>query len=134
MRIYKLFLASIVALIIANWIWSYNPRVSELNDLLSKNIELINYPYKFKVISVENGRAIMSSPRSPEVSVLIFISIIKPELEGMNPDSPEVIAVQKELAEIQSKAKKIILNQDDINSVSWEIDKLWFADHGVSVW
>jgi Cu/Ag efflux protein CusF len=73
----------------------------------------------------------MSSPRSAQVSVLKFLSIVKPELRNMDSDSPEVIAAQKELAKLQSKAKKIILMQADVNQVVWRIDKSWFASYGV---
>jgi hypothetical protein len=128
---YNLFLITIVVAFIGNWIWNYNPRVGELNDLLSEDVELANYPYQFSVIELKDGNAIMSSPRSAQVSVLKFLSIVKPELRNMDSDSPEVIAAQKELAKLQSKAKKIILMQADVNQVVWRIDKSWFASYGV---
>ncbi|WP_069471528.1 hypothetical protein [Candidatus Marithrix sp. Canyon 246] len=128
---YNLFLITIVVAFIGNWIWNYNPRVGELNDLLSEDVELANYPYQFTVIELKDGNAIMSSPRSAQVSVLKFLSIVKPELRHKDSDSPEVIAAQKELANLQSKAKKFILMQADVNRVNWQIDKSWFASYGV---
>lgn len=130
---YNLFLISIVIAFIGNWIWNYDPRVSEFNDLLSENVELANYPYQFRVIELKDGNAIMSSPRSAQVSVLKFLSIVKPELRHKDSDSPEVIAAQKELASFQSKAKKLILMQTDVNRVTWKIDKSWFAGYGIYV-
>jgi hypothetical protein len=112
---------------------NYDPRVSELNDLLSQETELSRYPYQFKVIELDKGTAVMSSPRSPQVSVLKFLSIIKPELRRKNPDSPEVIAAQEELAYHQQKAKKIVLSQPDVNQVRWELDKGWFAGYGIYI-
>ncbi len=128
---YNLFLITIAVAFIGNWIWNYNPRVGELNDLLSEDVELANYPYQFTVMELKDGNAIMSSPRSAQVSVLKFLSIVKPELRNMDSDSPEVIAAQKELAKLQSKAKKLILMQADVNRVSWKIDKSWFSSYGV---
>jgi len=128
---YNLFLITIAVAFIGNWIWNYNPRVGELNDLLSEDVELANYPYQFTVMELKDGNAIMSSPRSAQVSVLKFLSIVKPELRNMDSDSPEVIAAQKELAKLQSKAKKLILIQADVNRVSWKIDKSWFSSYGV---
>ena len=128
---YNLFLITIVVAFIGNWIWNYNPRVGDLNDLLSEDVELANYPYQFCVIELKDGNAVMSSPRSAQVSVLKFLSIVKPELRNKDSDSPEVIAAQKELAKLQSKAKKLILMQADVNRISWKIDKSWFASYGV---
>lgn len=130
---YNLFLLSIVIAFIGYWIWNYDPRVSELNDLLSDDVELANYPYQFRVMELKDGNAIMSSPRSAQVSVLKFLSIVKPELRHKDSDSPEVIAAQKELANLQAKAKKLILKQADVNQVSWKIDKSWFAGYGIYV-
>lgn len=130
---YTLFLVSLAIAILAYWAWNYDPRVSELNDLLSQETELSSYPYQFKVIELHKGTAVMSSPRSPQMSVLKFLSIIKPELPRKNPDSPEVIAAQKELAHHQQKAKKMVLSQPDVNQIRWELDKGWFAGYGIYV-
>lgn len=129
---YTLFLIALAIAILAYWGFNYDPRVSELNTLLSQDSELSDYPYKFKVFELDNGTAVMSTPRSPQVSVLKFLSIIKPTL-SKNSDSPEVIAAQKELAHLQQKAKKIVLSQPDINQVRWQLDKSWFANYGIII-
>ncbi len=129
---YKLFLISLAIAILAYWGFNYDPRVSELNDLLSQDSELSNYPYKFKVFELDKGTAVMSTPRSPQVSVLKFLSIIKPTL-SKNADNPEVIAAQKELANLQQKAKKMVLSQADVNQVRWQLDKSWFANYGIII-
>ncbi|OAD20762.1 conserved hypothetical protein, secreted [Candidatus Thiomargarita nelsonii] len=130
---YTLFIISLAIALLAYWAWNYDPRVSELNDLLSQDSELSNYPYQFKVIELDEGTAVMSSPRSAQVSVLKFLSIIKPELHRKNSDSPEVIAAQKELAHHQQKAKKMVLSQPDVKQIRWELDKGWFAGYGIYV-
>ena len=129
---YNLFLISLAIAILAYWGFNYDPRVSELNDLLSQDSELKDYPYQFKVFELDKGTAVMSTPRSPQMSVLKFLSIIKPRL-SKNPDSPEVIAAQKELANIQQKAKKMVLSQADVKYVRWQLDKSWFANYGIYV-
>ena len=130
---YTLFLITLAITILAYWVWNYDPRVNELNSILSQDNELNNYPYQFKVIELKNGTAVMSSPRSAKVSVFKFLSIIKPNLPRNNSNNPKVIAAQKELAYNQQKAKKIILSQSDIEQVSWKLDKNWFASYGIYV-
>jgi len=129
---YTLFFISLTIAILAYWGLNYDPRVSELNDLLSQDSELRDYPYQFKVFELNQGTAVMSTPRSPQVSVLKFLSIIKPTL-SKNPDSPEVIAAQKELANLQQKANKMVLSQADVNQVRWQLDKSWFANYGIYI-
>ncbi|RKZ40625.1 MAG: hypothetical protein DRQ49_07785 [Gammaproteobacteria bacterium] len=130
---YTLFLVTLAIAILAYWAWNYDPRVSELNSLLSQDSELGSYPYQFKVIELNNGMAVISSPRSAQVSVLKFLSIIKPNLPRNDTNHPEVIAAQKELAHHQQKAKKMVLSQPDVNQVNWELDKSWFAGYGIYV-
>ncbi len=130
---YTFFLIILAITVLGYWALNYDPRVNELNAFLSQDAELSNYPYQFKVIELEEGKAVMSSPRSPQVSVLRFLSIIKPELSRNNPDSPALIAAQKELANLQQKAKKMILSQADVHQIRWELDKSWFASYGVYV-
>ncbi len=129
---YNLFLISLAIAILAYWGFNYDPRVSELNDLLSQDSELKDYPYQFKVFELDNGTAVMSSPRSSQVSVFKFLSIIKPTLSN-DSNSPEVIAAQKELAHYQKKAKKMVLSQPDVKHIRWQLDKSWFANYGVYV-
>jgi hypothetical protein len=129
---YKLFLLSLAIAILAYWFFNYDPRVNELNDLLSQDSELSDYPYQFKVFELDNGTAVMSSPRSSQVSVFKFLSIIKPTLSN-NSNNPEVIAAEKELAHIQQKAKKMVLSQPDVNQVRWQLDKSWFANYGIII-
>lgn len=115
------------------WFLKQNPALNHLNAALKSDAVLQTYPYTFRTIKIENGVATLTSPRSPQVSVLQFLQIVKPHLDTNNPDSPTMIAAQKELAQVQEKAAEIVKAQPGIKDVEWEIDRSWYASHGVTV-
>lgn len=119
--------------LLTTWFLVNSPRVSELNNMLSAHTELANYPYPFRVLAIDGETAVMSSPRSPQSSVLQALKIIKPGLNVRDSNSAAVIAAQKELAELQFLAKDLVLAQPDISDVRWELDKGWLRDHGAIV-
>ncbi len=86
------------ALLLGLWfVWGavHDPRVSELNGMLAMNEKLRNYPYRFRVFELNEGVAIMSSPRSARSSVLQALKIIDPGLNVSDPNKADVIAAQK---------------------------------------
>ncbi len=115
------------------WFLKQDPAINNMNAVLKTDAELQAYPYQFRAMKVENGIATLSSPRSPQVSVLQFFQIAKPALDTSNPDSPAMIAAQKELAHVQEKAGKLAKAQAGITEVQWEIDRSWYASHGLIV-
>lgn len=115
------------------WFLRQDPALNQLNDSLRNDPELSAYPYQFRVMKLENGIATLSSPRSPQVSVLQFFNIAFPKLDTSNPDSPEMIAAQKALAHVQEKAGKLAKQQPGIQDITWEIDKSWYSSHGLLV-
>jgi hypothetical protein len=115
------------------WFLKQDPILNQLNAALKADPALQAYPYQFHTLKVENGVATLGSPRSPEVSVLQFFNIAKPNLDTSNPDSPTMIAAQKELAQVQEKAAKLAKAQPGIKDVQWEIDRNWYASHGLIV-
>ncbi len=112
------------------WSSTHDPRVDELNDMLMLDEELAAYPYHFRVFELENGVAVMSSPRSPQSSVLQALKIIAPEMSVADPNRPEVIAAQKKLAGLQMKARKLVIAQPDVDEVQWRLDRGWLKAHG----
>lgn len=118
-------------LVVAAWLPSLNPRVWELNDLLENDPQLSNYPYQFRVQFIKGKMAHITSPRSPKVPAVRFLAIIFPNLSGKSDNNPDVIQAQKELGAIQSRAKKLILDQPDISKVRWVIDQSWYSQHGI---
>lgn len=115
------------------WLMVNSPRVGELNDMLAANTELAAYPYPFRVLTIEGETAVMSSPRSPESSVLQALRIIRPDVSVADPNSAAVIALQKELAELQFLAKDLVLAQPDIEKIRWELDVSWLRENGAIV-
>ncbi len=114
------------------WMFSQNPRVSELNQLLKQDRELINYPYFFEVVDVKGTTATMLTPRSAKASALRSLRFMFPHLVYENDDSEAMLNAQVELARIQYKAANIIKAEHDIESIEWELDTWWLQGHGVS--
>lgn len=117
----------------ATWLVNNSPRVGQINEMLASNAELAAYPYPFRVLALEGETAVMSSPRSPQSSVLQALKIIYPNMSFSDPNSQAVIDVQKELAQLQFKAKDLVLAQPDVSEVRWELDKSWLRSHGAIV-
>jgi hypothetical protein len=130
-RNYLIILGSIAAIIIIAWLATLSPRVWELNGLLEDDPQLSAYPYRFEVLSLDNGVATLTTPRSPQVPAVRFLGILYPQLANRRDNDPDVIAAQKELAEHQGRAKELILAQPDVDRVQWQIDTAWYAEHGV---
>jgi hypothetical protein len=115
------------------WFLKQDPALNQLNATLKADPALQAYPYAFHTLKIENGVATLTTPRSPEVSVLQFLKIAQPQLDTSNPDSPEMIAAQKALSSVQEKAAKLAKAQAGITAVEWEIDRSWYASHGLIV-
>lgn len=130
----QLLLVAVAFLTVAAiWFLKQDPTLNRLNATLQADAELSAYPYPFRVIAVEETTAVMSSPRSAQVSVLQFFKITRPELDMQNPDSPTYIKAQKQLAQVQEKAGKLIKAQPEINDIRWEIDRHWYAQRGLII-
>ena len=76
------------------WLLSLDFRVSELNSLLAADQKLSGYPYQFRVLSLEDGTAAMTSPRSASVPVVQFLTAVFPALRNLPMDDPAVMAAQ----------------------------------------
>lgn len=115
------------------WFLKQDSAVNQLNATLQADPALQAYPYAFHTLKIENGVATLTTPRSLEVSVLQFLKIAQPHLDTSNPDSPEMIAAQKALAAVQERAAELAKAQTGITAVAWEIDRNWYASHGLIV-
>lgn len=115
------------------WFLKQDPQLNQLKAVLQNDSELQAYPYHVHIMKIEDGVVTLSSPRSAEVSVLQFLQIAFPNLDTSNPDSPSMIAAQKQLAHIQEKSAKLIRAQPGIKDTQWEIDRDWYANHGLIV-
>lgn len=124
-----LLIAGAVALVW--WMSGLDSRVGQLNDLLQADPQLAAYPYQFRVLSLDDGVAEMSSPRSAQVPVVQFLRIVYPELGHTSVTDDAMMAAQDRLASLQSHAGKLVAGQPDVQSIRWSIDKKWYAYHGV---
>jgi len=132
-RNYLIGLGVVAGIILLAWIASWNPRVGEIDALLEQDPLVAAYPYRFRVLSLENGVAGVSTPRSFEVPVVRFLGIIRPELRGKAQDAPELMQAQADLVEVQKRVEAIVRGQPDVKRVRWVLDRQWYADHGINL-
>lgn len=130
-RNYSIALGLICLAIFVIWLANIDFRVSELNDLLEDDQMLADYPYQFRVISLNNGVAELSSPRSAAMPAIKFLGIIYPELKGSTAQDPNMITAQKDLADHQMHAKNLILEQPDVIRTRWVLDRDWYSERGI---
>ncbi len=132
-KIYAGFLGGFTLLGFAIWLATLDLRLGEIDDLLQRDHEIASYPYRFHALEIHGTTAIISSPRSTSVPAVRFLGIIRPGLANKSEQDPDLIAAQKELGELQSKVRKLVLSRKDIDDVRWKIDKEWYSDHGVMI-
>ncbi|MES9830381.1 MAG: hypothetical protein ABW201_19160 [Candidatus Thiodiazotropha sp.] len=130
-KIYAAVLASICFGILLAWLLTLDFRLGEIDDMLERDPLISSYPYPFRAMRIRDTTAIISSPRSSTMSAIKFIGLIKPSLKNLSDQDPKLIAAQKELAAVQSKVRKLVVDREDIDRVEWRIDKEWFAEKGI---
>jgi hypothetical protein len=123
----------IIVLVVLVWALYEDPQVSDLNDLLKQDSEVASYPYQFQVLRLQNGIAIMSTPRSSAFPVHRALGILFPRLANRAQNNLDVMEAQQELARIQKRAKAIVLESVNVKSVRWELDKSWLSQHGIQL-
>jgi hypothetical protein len=94
---------------------------------------LRNYPYRFRALRVSGSTVVLSTPRNVSVPAFRFLGVIHPEVDVKNPNDPAFIAIEKELAAVQTEVMNIAKAQPGIKSVQWELDKAWLASNGIDV-
>ena len=128
---YLIVLSAVVVLGVAYVILNRDGRVEEINEMLAGDTQLQAYPYPFRVFRLEDGVAVMGSPRSAEVPVMQFLRTAFPPLSRTAVDDPAMMAAQQELARTQARAMEMVQALDDVSAVRWEFDDQWFREHGV---
>ncbi len=130
-RRYLAILGTLLLLGLVWWLLDVDYRARELNAMLADDPVLSAYPYQFRVLSLDNGVAAMSSPRSARVSVIQGLRILFPELRGESAVSEPMMEAQTTLASMQSRAAGLVAAQDDVKQVSWVLDERWLSNNGV---
>ncbi len=132
-RRYLAFLGVLALLGLVWWLSSIDYRARELNQLLAKDPALSAYPYQFRVLSLDNGVAAITSPRSSEVSVIQGLRILFPELQDASPVSEAMMEAQTRLARMQSRAASLVTGENDVEGVKWVLDRRWLTNNGVQL-
>lgn len=133
-RNYSILIGILVIGALAFWINSaWKPDAWNLDSVLESDPKITSYPYRFRVVSLENGVATLSTPRSFDVPAYRFLAIIHPNLKDKADNDPQMIAAQQDLIDHQKHAQGLILAQPQVQSVQWELDTQWLAARGISV-
>ncbi|MBT2971953.1 MAG: hypothetical protein B6D72_13200 [gamma proteobacterium symbiont of Ctena orbiculata] len=130
-RIYAAVLAIICLSLLLIWMLNLDLRLEEIDDMIGRDSKIASYPYPFRALEIEGTTAVLSSPRSNAMPAVRFLGLIKPGLINLDEQDPELLAAQKELAEIQSRVRKVVLMRNDIDRISWRLDKEWYAEKGI---
>jgi len=75
---------AVIGLAALVWAFYEDLMVAKLNDLLEADTALAAYPYRFRVLRLENGIATMSTPRSFAFPVYRALGILYPLLSAEN--------------------------------------------------
>lgn len=131
LKIYTAIIGIIIVVVIASLL--YEPGdVRDLNAILARDQQLSTYAYQFRVLRVENGTAVMSSPRAAGVSVPLIIRAIDPSLQGVSVTDERYYSAQQRLAELQGHARQLVLADAAIARVKWELDTQWLQSRGIA--
>jgi len=136
LRFWQWFVLFLVLAYAVDWfIQLPDGRARQINAALaSLGSEALNrYPFPFRALRVAGNTAVLTTPRNPQSPAFRFLAVIHPEVDVKDANNPAFIAVEKELAAVQSEAMRIALAQPGIKGVQWELDKTWLANHGVDV-
>jgi hypothetical protein len=131
-RNYSIGLGTLALALAAIWVYSsWSPRVWEINALLESDPTIAAYPYQFRVRSLKDGVATISTPRSFDVPTIQFLGILYPGLAKLDQDDPRMVAAERKLIDVQKRAMGLVEAQPDVKQVSWALDVRWLADRGV---
>lgn len=129
-RRYAAILAAVVLVVVA--LAFYQPAdVRRLNRMLAADDSLRDYPYPFRVLRLEQGTAVMGTPRSPAMPVERMIGAVAPGMEKRAVTDPGYLAAQQRLADTQAHARALVLADPAVERVRWELDQTWLVAHGV---
>ncbi len=106
-------------------------RVVAINEKLATSPMLVDYPYRFRVLALENGAATVTSPRSPDMGPMHFLRVLDASLNDKDVLHPDMMAAQQRLAEVQVEAEALVMAEPDVQRVRWQLDRQWYKEHGI---
>lgn len=116
----------LVAALFVGWLGWRGFEVISLNQALTADDIVANYPYQHRVVRVEGNTAIMTSLRSLETPTRDALNAIFPSMRNLADTSREWQSAERELAQVQARAGDIILRQQGIDRIRWELDENWY--------
>ncbi len=131
LRRYLMILGFLLLAGLVYWAAGRDERVGELNEKLATAPALADYPYRFRVLSLDSGTAVMTSPRSAEMGPMHFLRILDPALNDKDVVHPDMMAAQDVLAQKQSEAERIVIGEPDVSRIRWQLDEQWYREQGV---
>ena len=131
-RNYSIVLGVVIVVLVAVFIYE-DPQIQSLNDSLLQDTRLSTYPYKFRVLRLENGVATMTTPRSPEFPAYRALGLLFPSLDGLPQDDTRLMQGQLDMAQLQEYAKGLVLDAEFVEHVLWELDTQWLGRHDIEV-
>lgn len=125
--------AMVIAIVLgaAYFLTQKDERVAALNLKLAGAATLAEYPYRFRVLSLEDGVATVTSPRSADMGPMHFLRILDPSLRDKDVVHPDMMAAQDRLAQTQSEAARLLEEEPDVARIRWQLDERWYAEQGV---
>ncbi len=130
----KRYLVGLALVLVGGITWfllQQDQRVVAINERLAAASVLADYPYRFRVLSLENGVAVVTSPRSPEMGPMHFLRVLDASLNDKDVLHPDMMAAQQQLAEVQVEAEALVLAEPDVDRVRWQLDRQWYREHGI---
>jgi hypothetical protein len=130
----KRYLLALIILLAAGAAYYFSQldrRVGEINARLAASPVLADYPYRFRVLSLNNGVAVVTSPRSAQMGPMHFLRVLDASLNDKDVLHPDMMAAQQTLAEKQLEAERIVRAEPDVERVRWQLDERWYAEHGI---
>ncbi|MEZ5541974.1 MAG: hypothetical protein R3F42_08015 [Pseudomonadota bacterium] len=129
-RNYSLLLGAVVLALLC-WVLYENPEVAALNAVLEADPALAAYPYRFRVLALEHGVAVMGTPRSAEFPAVRALGLLFPALAPLADDDPALQQAQLEMARLQERARARVLETGKAGQVRWQLDSDWLSRHGI---
>ena len=112
---------------------SWSPRIWQLNELLKQDDMLAAYPYEFRALLFLNGIVTLKRPHDAAIPVAVALGALEPAVAGKSPDDPAMVAARDRLQRHEMRAIELMLEQPDVHSVIWSLDRAWLNGKGISL-
>ncbi len=129
-KIYAGTLAALCLLLIFAFMYEA-PKVRQLNSQLKSIKEVSEFPYPFKVLSIEKGVATINSPIATELSCNKVVGVLFPSVKGQSMLSPEYQKASDMLAEVQTQIEISVKSDPQVHIIHWQLDRSWLTQKGI---